>query len=259
MNDPLTVQLERVVPQSEQGRADWDEVLALANVMPEERVTPRAGHRHLRYVVLAVTLVLAVLLATPAFGFRDRIVDLFTREGQDFGGATVAPTIVQRDFREMTAGAPEGMDPQVLPLQTRLVARVQYEGVVRSLWAAPTRRGGFCFRVEDGYGGCQRNGGFLPAIAPTVAGFTDPRTGLTEIRHIGGTVTNRRIVALMIEFRDGLRVPVRFTYVSAPIEAGFFGYDVPEERRVRERGPTAVIGLDRNGEEVWRDDSFGRR
>ena len=259
MSEQLMVELlDRVVPRSERGRPDWEEVLAHAARHQPEDVPQRRSFRRPRYIVLGIAVVMAVLLVTPAFGLRGLIVDLVTREDQDFGGAAIAPTVVQRDFTGMTAGAPEGMDPQVLPLQTRLVGSVRIEGQERRLWVAPTARGGFCFMVENGYGGCQRNGGYLPPIAPTIVAFRKGRGDAAEIKHIGGTVTSPRIATLVIEFRDGVRVPVRFTYVSAPIEAGFFGYDMPSTRRTTTRGPVAVIGLDRAGEQVWRDDSPGR-
>jgi hypothetical protein len=248
--------LDRVVPVSERGRSDWEEVMAIAGE-PSVSERRRRNHRR-RYLVLAAALAVAILLVTPAFGVRDRIVDLVTRDDRDFGTAAIAPTVVQRDFSELSAGAPEGMDPRVLPLQTRLVARVRVEGQERDLWAAPTARGGFCFLIEGGYGGCQRNGGYLPPIAPTIVALQKPGSDSTVLEHIGGTVTSRRITTVLIQFRDGVRVPVNFTYVSAPIEAGFFGYDVPTTRRNGERGPVAVIGLDRDGLEVWRDDSPGR-
>ena len=139
--------LDRVVPV-ELGRPDWDDVRARANLRDQRDARPqRRTFRRPRYIVLAAALALAVLLVTPAFGVRDLLVDLVTREDQDFGGASIAPTVVQRNFHEMTAGAPEGMDPQVLPLQTRLVAQIRYEGRERNLWVAPTARGGFCFQI----------------------------------------------------------------------------------------------------------------
>lgn len=244
--------LDRVVPVSDRGRPDWAEVMTIAGEPPAGE--PRRNHRR-RYPVLAAALAVAILLVTPAFGIGDRIVDLMTRDDRDFGTAAIAPTVVQREFSELSAGAPKGMDPSVLPLQTRLVARVRVEGRERDLWAAPTARGGFCFLVENGYGGCQRNGGYLPPIAPTIVAFRKSGSETSEIKHIGGTVTSSRIATLLVEFRDGVRVPVKFTYVSAPIEAGFFGYDVPPTRRSAERGPVAVIGLDPEGDEVWRDDT----
>jgi hypothetical protein len=250
--------LDRVVPV-ELGRPDWDDVRARANLRDQRDARPRRRtFRRPRYIVLAAALALAVLLVTPAFGVRDLLVDLVTREDQDFGGASIAPTVVQRNFHEMTAGAPEGMDPQVLPLQTRLVAQIRYEGRERNLWVAPTARGGFCFQIENGHGGCQRNGGYLPPIATTIAAFQKPGSETTEIRNVGGTVTDPRITTLLVEFGDGLRVPVRFTYVSAPIEAGFFSYDVPRNRSIGKLRPVAVVGLNGDGEDVWRDDSPSR-
>ena len=46
--------------------------------------------------------------------------------------------------------------------------------------------------------------------------------------------------------------------MSAPIEAGFFSYDVPRNRSIGKLRPVAVVGLNGDGEDVWRDDSPSR-
>src|SRR6187401_1889210 len=80
--------LDRVVPV-ELGRPDWDDVRARANLRDQRDARPRRRtFRRPRYIVLAAALALAVLLVTPAFGVRDLLVDLVTREDQDFGGAS---------------------------------------------------------------------------------------------------------------------------------------------------------------------------
>ena len=52
---------------------------------------------------------------------------------------------------------------------------------------------------------------------------------------------------MTIEFNDGHEQDVRFVWISAPINAGFFGHDLPRNRQVKARGPRAVIARAENG------------
>ena len=58
-----------------------------------------------------------------------------------------------------------------------------------------------------------------------------------------------------VQFEDGSSVTIPVVWVSAPIDAGFFGYEVPAAHlRVGAR-PTLLILRDANGTELRRDSS----
>lgn len=72
-----------------------------------------------------------------------------------------------------------------------------------------------------------------------------------SITSVGGNVLSDQTATVTIEFADGTSVNVQFLYVLAPINAGFFAYDVPKEHRTANL-PVAVVSRDRHGDEIWR-------
>jgi hypothetical protein len=214
--------------------ADWLEVRRLA--------APRRA-RAVRVGLLAAALAVAIGLATPAFGLGDKVVRLF-------GGGEPAPPRVEQSFATLDVGAPPGMKTGVIAEQTRKI--VLPNGV--ALWIAPTKAGGFCLFVVGGGGGCDadRTLEFSPSFS--IAG---PITPDGVIRRgpvlISGSTTLADAASVEIRFDDGDSTTVPVVWVSAPIGAGFFGYDVPAPHWATGHRPVLLILRDGDGKELRRD------
>ena len=88
-------------------------------------------------------------LAPTALALHGSIVDFF--EGEP------APRAVVLDFQQMDAGAPPGLNNNVIYGQTRKIfERTIRVGRILTLWVAPNRRGGFCMALS----GPGHKGGF---------------------------------------------------------------------------------------------------
>jgi hypothetical protein len=216
--------------------SDWLEVRRLASPR-------RSRTRGFRAAVLAAALAAVIALATPAFGLGGKLVRLFS-------SGEPAPTEIQRSFANLDLGAPPGMAPGVIAEQTRKI--VLPTGV--SLWIAPTKAGGFCSFVTGGGGGCdaERTLEFAPSLS--IAGPITPdgviRGGPVLIH---GSTTLVDAASVEIRFDDGDSTTVPVVWVAAPIDAGFFGYDVPASRWVVGHRPTELVLRDNRGRELRRD------
>lgn len=209
-----------------------------------ERLMSAVARRPRRPPALAVALVVALLAVAPTFAFHRAVVDFFSGEA--------APERIQLDFgflREHTAEAsarfggprftPEGL--------AREVMTVMLDGHSRPLWVVPTREGGFCYRLHFG-----------------ASCFTPNESGERMRIGVGGLATKQGqgfdwLVGPVLEdavqevellYQDGERVQIPFVWVSPPIGAGFYAYDVPPEHEQPGRLTVAVIGLDDEGEMV---------
>jgi hypothetical protein len=215
---------------------DWFEVRRLA----------RRGRRLRPRVVLAVAAALAAVAATaPAFGLGGKFVRIF-ESGEP------APAPIERSFAGLDAGAPPGFATGVVASQTR---KIVLPGNV-ALWIAPTSRGGFCLFVVGGGGQCDtaRALKFWPTFS---IGGDFSHQGLIENGPvlIDGSTTLDDAATVDVQFEDGSSVTIPVVWVSAPIDAGFFGYEVPAAHlRVGAR-PTLLILRDANGNELRRDSS----
>jgi hypothetical protein len=214
---------------------DWLQVVRLA--------TPRRRVR--RQLLPLVAAAIALLVAAPAFGLGGRIVRLFSN------GAP-APARIEQSFASLDHGAPPGFRTGVVPSQTR---RIVLPGEV-TLWIAPTDAGGFCVFVEEGGGQCDaaRALTFWPTFS---IGSDVTPDGVIKGAPvlIDGSTTLQDAASVEIQFEDGTAVTVPVVWVSAPIDAGFFGYTVPAAHlRVGAR-PELLILRDAAGNELRRDSS----
>jgi hypothetical protein len=215
--------------------SDWLEVVRLAR--PRRRLRPR--------IALALAAALAVVVATPAFGLGGKLERLFS------SGAP-APPPVERSFASLDAGAPPGFRTGVAPSETR---KIVLPGDV-ALWIAPTRKGGFCLFVEGGGGQCDaaRALTFWPTFS--IGGDVTQKGVIKDGPVlIDGSTTLEDAASVEVQFEDGTSVSVPVVWVSAPIDAGFFGYAVPASHlRVGVR-PKLLILRGANGDELRRDSS----
>jgi hypothetical protein len=230
-------------------------VLSLADEKLTLQATRRPARRRVLLVALAAVVVLtAILVATPAWAL--------IREVLPFWDQPTAPRSVQVEFSSLNLGAPPGMSPQAASDDTREIGRFTFGGSTRTLWVAPAKNGGFCVLwLPRGGGGCSTAG--LPlstgamlvlphaASEPAQTPFT-PSQVRTLMRKgvpawITGDAISPAVREVVIRFSDGSVVRPRIVWVSAPISAGFFVFDVPNDEQSSALHVTAVDAYDREG------------
>ena len=215
--------------------ADWLEVVRLAH--PRRRVRPQ--------LALPIAAAIAVVVATPAFGLGNRIARLFS-------SGEPAPARIERSFANLDRGAPPAFRTGVAASRTR---RIVLPGNV-ALWIAPTSEGGFCVFVEGGGGQCDaaRALKFWPTFS---IGRDVTHEGVIKGGPvlIDGSTTLQDAATVDVQFEDHTSVAVPVVWISSPIDAGFFGYEVPAAHwRVGAR-PKLLILRDAAGNELRRDSS----
>ena len=76
---------------------------------------------------------------------------------------------------------------------------------------------------------------------------------------LGGTVlAESGAVSLEVRYADGTRARPRVAWVSDPINAGFYFYEVPRWQWDTGKQPIAVVAIDERGREVGRAQLSGR-
>ena len=200
-------------------------LLVDAPAAPDWGDVTRRVRRARRRRTLTTTLVViaaAVVAAPVALGLHRLVVDFLSAEP--------APERVQLTFARLDLGAPKGMATGVIPMQTRKVPVRSADGSETFVWVAPTRRGGFCVAWQHGTGGCRaRMGG---GVGASFSGSGD-ENGVT-IRQVTGATTRTEAERLELRFADGTALELPITWVSPPIDAGFYAYDIPIGRKPRE-------------------------
>lgn len=228
-------ELDRLLPLPVRVEADWTDVRR------------RAGHTR-RPVLLVAGLAFALAIAGPAFGLHRTIIHWFE--------ADPAPERVQLDFNSLDIGAPPGMESGVLPNSARRVMEVRLSDGMHTLWVAPTASGGFCQLWSEYIGGCTRERvpppqplGLSPDLNSFLIGATfeqDRSSGATT--RIAGRLLAPDAERLEIEYEDGKTAEIPFVWVSPPIDAGFFLFEIPAaHRRVGHRA-RAVTVTDSDGD-----------
>lgn len=237
LNAPELIELREANPVSldeARGLADALDLRSrvLAVQGDEPSASPhRARRRVLVPVLAAVVLVTAILLATPAWALVKDVLP--------FWDQPTAPHSVQVQFSSLNLGAPAGMSPQAVSGETREVGRFGFGSSTFTLWVAPAKNGGFCsLWLPGGGGGCSTSG--LPL-----------GTGALLDGGVPAWITGDAIAPIVndvvIRFSDGSTVHPRIIWVSAPIDAGFFAYDVPASERSSRDHLTAVDAYDSHG------------
>jgi hypothetical protein len=202
-----------------------------------------ASRRRLQLAV-AVVLALGVLLVVaPALGFRLPAID--------FWSSDEAPPKIVRDFETLNVGEPPGMAVDVIPGETRMLTLTDPSGKRHTLYLAPTRRGGFCSRSARG-GGCDKLGTTPLSVSFDFArsGVGVPLAGVAPPTAIEGYVNSNYADSVEIEFADGQKIELAVTWISEPIGAGFFVYQVPDDRRVAARRLESVTARNSDGDVV---------
>jgi hypothetical protein len=242
--------LDRLAPLPEASQQSWDDA------------RHRAGKRRPRRLVLAATAaasvaLLAVLAATPALGLRGRLVHLFA-------DSEPAPAGVVRDFAGLDIAAPAGMAPGVIASEAREVMTVPLStGESAVLWVAPTRSGGFCLGLSTsgrgsggGGGGCDRDRVLRFSPGLSIPGPVLPDGTITPPVVIDGHTLDSRATKVGIRYQDGAVAETPVTWVSAPIDAGFFIYEIPKSHWDAGHRPSALILEDADGHELAHAEGF---
>jgi hypothetical protein len=208
-------------------------------------------------LVAAVAIMVALaaaLLATPAFGLRDRIVNLFAAEQPE---QQRPPEIIRRYFENMYDARPNE-STGVVAGKARVAIRLAIPGFGHeTLWVAPTRAGGFCSNV-----GCNRTRSRRFEVQVQIAGPTStnsspqPGSRNQHVFFLGDTsLPNARGIA--IRFEDGSFERTPLVWVSRPIDAGFFLYLLPKSHWKPGKRPVAVVAEDAQGHRLAGDDRIG--
>jgi hypothetical protein len=142
------------------------------------------------------------------------------------------------------------MDPRVIAGQARTVTTLHTATGTHTLWVAPTRLGGFCYGWSKGAGGCDARGVLPLAVTWMSPDRVEP--GPLPPRAFGsveGHVHAPWADGVEIHLADGSTVQPKLTWVSKPIDAGFFYYDAHAGVSVR-----SVVAT-KNGDAVDADET----
>jgi hypothetical protein len=231
VSDRLTAALNDIVPSFADEPPDWADVVRRAG--PPRTGSVPSWKRQPRLLIAALLLVLLVaLMATPAFGVQGFVLNLLGRKNVSFVNSPSAPNEVKKQFQDLAIGAPPRWAPQVIAAQARVVEGFSIGGHPRKLWVAPTRRGGYCYTFERSFGGCRqttfdRSIGRRGQFGVTWQGSSGNYPVAQIVTRVGGDINAPAASKVTAFYADGTTHDIPFVWVSKPIAAGFFSYDIP--------------------------------
>jgi hypothetical protein len=229
-----------------------------ADVMRRSREL--GGARRRPALALAAALALAVLVVAPAVALHGRIVRLFEN-------APPAPHRVEKSFAAFEEGVPPRLQSGVQAPEARKLLEVAVgPGESAILWLAPRTRGGFCTIMElDRAGGGRRGAGgectpllrrlsFVTSLHGRVSPTGAIKSGPVLL---DGWVGISQAATLELAFEDGRTVDIPLTWVSPPVDAGFFIYSVPKLHWQPGHLPTSLVARDSEGKVLAQGDVTG--
>jgi hypothetical protein len=231
------------LPISDDG-ADWENVVRRAG---------RGGRARLAAVALAALVAIAV--TTTALGLDETVIDWFTAEP--------APPTTELAFSTLDQGAPPGMETGVLPGTARKAFDVALpEGDRATLWVAPTAKGGFCTMLQLFDSAGRTRGGAGPGCdnRPRRSGhgltIPGPISPEGEVERgpvvLDGHVNDKHASDAIVSFEDGTEISLPLTWISSPIDAGFFVYGLPSANWHAGHMPARLRYVDAEGNTVSR-------
>jgi hypothetical protein len=256
MTDLLERALDDLVPSFADRQADWEDVVARSERPSERKLrTPGRPTHPRRVLALVAAIVLVVLLATPAFGLQGYVLHLLGRKNVSFVNSPSAPNLVKKRFLDLPIGAPSRWATPVEAAKARTVATFTIAGHPRKLWVVPTTKGGYCYTFELSFGGCrqQRSDRVTARLGVTWTGG-NPRHGVNAsiVTRVGGDITAPAAAKLTARYADGATTDIPFVWVSAPIAAGFFSYDIPTVHWTKLRRLVSVSLYAKGGRRIAR-------
>lgn len=241
----LAERLERLAGHDVEG--DWADVRRRAELAASGRRRSRRGR-----LVAIVAALLAVAVAAPALGLHEPILRFF--EGEP------APEQIVKGFATLDDGAPiPEWRTGVIAGETRKVMEAYFADKLHTLFVAPTKYGGLCEQWSRAGGGCDRLGTVPLSISWGRSGSIPAGSdGLPDLDkyppdYIEGFAHSKWVDRVEIRFEDGAVVRPDVVWVGAPIDAGFFAYDVPREHLRLGHRISAVVALDVDGNLVTED------
>lgn len=197
--------------------AQEPELLAICDAIAQTRPVSRRRLSRRTTIVLAAAIALAALTA-PALAVTRVVIDFFS--------SPAAPRATVVSFAQMSAGAPEGMDPRAIGGEARTISRGHVaDGKPVTLSLAPTTEGGFCYLVGfgsvGGAGGCDATRA-LP-FAPGFAAERYPQGPAI----VYGYILNQLATVAEIHTSDGTTTRLPLLRVSSPIDASFYVGEIP--------------------------------
>lgn len=216
----------------------------------------RSRRRRAVSLVAAAVGVATILAVTPAWAL--------VRDVLPFWNQPPAPRSVQVDFdQSLDVGAPAGMSPEADAADTREIMQADFGGKTHTLYVSPAKNGGYCFEWTDAAGGCHTTGNEFPlgvsaTIVPAHDASQPPQTVIPkgerqDLMQTGVTywltvdATSPEVSGVVIRFSDGSTVRPQITWVSAPIDAGFFAYEVPNDEQSADNHVIEVDAYAANG------------
>jgi hypothetical protein len=236
MSDSLDVRFDRI---RHDRKGDWQDVVRRAG-----------GRRRRRRLAVATVLAAVVALGAPtALALRGSVVDFFQSEP--------ASNQLVLDFARMDVGAPPGLENHVNYAETRKIfERKLANGTRLTLWVAPNGRGGYCTALV----GPHNRGGFgclwekRPPISPGIGvrGSISPegviRGGPVLV---SGSVGHDQAETIELHYRDGDVDRQTLTWVSSPIDAGFFLFEVPQRHWGKDHQFDRLVLRDADGRALY--------
>jgi hypothetical protein len=256
VTDRIASTMNDLVPSFADERPDWHDVVARAG--QTNRVASSWTRRPRLLVAAVLLLVLVALLATPAFGVQGLVLNLLGRKNVSFSNSKSAPNEVKKEFQDLTIGAPARWATQVIAAQARAVETFSINGHPRKLWVAPTRRGGYCYTFESSFGGCRqttadRNGSGVTSFSVTSMGSSANFPASQKIARVGGDITASAASKITALYADGTTHDIPFVWVSKPIAAGFFSYDIPVAHQTKQHRLVSLALYGSNGALITRE------
>jgi hypothetical protein len=227
--------LDSLVPDRAGEFGEWDDVLARAGVGREEPAAPKAPRRG---VIAALVFVAAIVV--PAL-----VAAVLTRTDVIFSDSKPAPNVVKKQFADLGFGSPPRFALGVQAAKAREVGTFTIHGRRRSVWVAPTLKGGFCTMFEAGFGGCVADPSERRILG---ASYEEGSSQGAWVSAIGGWVITRAARArLELAYADGSSEDIAYVHVSPPIDAGFFWFDVPKGHSDKRSRAVALYVKDGTG------------
>ena len=196
-------------------------------------------------MAIGLAIVLGILLATPAFGLRDQVFHFFT-------GKRHPPAVVVKRFENLTVGPPGRVVRHVQAGKARNVMTLSFAGYgTWPLWVAPVSGGGFC----TSRGLCDLHHS-TPLDAMLIVGGPGKtqqvsRSGKERVFFEG--FTDLRGAQVSVRFEDGSSKRLPLVWVTRPIRAAFFVYELPKAHWKLGARPVALVAESDAGKVLARD------
>lgn len=215
--DPFE-QLRRADPLGSVDDLEIEERLERIRARLGNPVTSSSGLRRdtRRGLLIALAVLFGVVVTGTALALAVRVID--------FGESAPADAPTQIAFGDLAKAAPEALDPRAIASEARTVRTITLAGAERSLSIAPTSQGGFCFRWSGLIMTCDAAG-----TSPLGVSLVSPRSGSTGVQLVLGYVDSDYATGVELQLAGGATTEPDVTWVSAPINAGFFAVTLPPD------------------------------